>query len=161
DDAYRPHLTLRATSRAEAYARRAMENEVGLIASAPQTQRNNTLNKGAFKLFRIAANPDFALSADEGETECRAAGLAAGLEPGEVEATLRSARKKGTAAPRESLPPRAPPPPAGTPPAAEHNGQHEGPEARPGPEAEADVATLADLKREGARVRWVWEGWIQ
>ncbi len=83
---------------AEAWARRALELEVAAVLSAPVGTRNARLNQAAFSLGQIVARGDLG-EAHVIETLTRA-GLAAGLDPAEIEGTIASGLKAGMAQPR-------------------------------------------------------------
>jgi hypothetical protein len=71
------------------YAEAALRNAISRVASAPQGQRNDMLNKQMFRLMRFARAGDLAVReiAESMAVAARQAGLAAP----EVQATLRSA----------------------------------------------------------------------
>lgn len=70
-------------------ARAALEAECAMVTSAPEKQRNNVLNRCAFKVGRFVAWGDIAR--DEVEAAFQAAGEARGLTAAECRATIRSA----------------------------------------------------------------------
>lgn len=96
-----------------AYARRAIEGACAEVAEAPEGTRNDVLNKQAFALARTLAGLRAAGESIDMEQACDAlarAALDAGLEEGEVQATLRSGREAGERDPRhlEVVRPEAP-----------------------------------------------------
>ena len=102
--------TTAASERIElAYGIKAREDECEAVRTAPEGERNVTLNTAAFKLAQLVAGGDL----DEHTTRdmLRDAALAAGLddgsEPDEIEATLASAFGAGSTQPR-SAPPSTP-----------------------------------------------------
>ena len=74
----------------------ALENELTAVASAPEGQRNHTLNRAAFALLRFT--DDGSIPADVVWRGLQAAATHAGLEPGEIEATIQSAEAARKAA---------------------------------------------------------------
>jgi hypothetical protein len=79
--------------RARAYAEAALRRAVERVARAAPGTRNVTLNSEAFSLARLVGTG--AVSAGEIAYALSAAGLAAGLDRGEIAATLRSALRAG------------------------------------------------------------------
>ncbi len=79
--------------RARAYAEGALANAIRRVASAPPGTRNATLNGQAFALSRFAV--DGSLSAEEIAYALASAASRAGLDSGEVVATLKSALAAG------------------------------------------------------------------
>ncbi|NEV90119.1 bifunctional DNA primase/polymerase [Streptomyces tendae] len=67
----------------------ALEAECAVVAAAPERQRNNTLNRCAFKVGRFVAWGD--LPRHVAEDAFQAAGEAVGLTAAECRATIRSA----------------------------------------------------------------------
>lgn len=93
--AYRPlpaALTL-GGSRAERYARAALDNACRRVADAPAGQRNFALNREVYSLMRLAA--EGAIAEQDVADALAAAGLAAGLPSREVTQTLASAIRAG------------------------------------------------------------------
>ena len=80
------------------YGLKALQDEVAGLRNADQGTRNDTLNRAAVKLFALAAGGE--LDADAVTRELEAAALSIGLNAGETQATLASARKAGYASPR-------------------------------------------------------------
>ncbi|WP_037834161.1 bifunctional DNA primase/polymerase, partial [Streptomyces albus] len=83
-------------------ARVALEAECAAVAAAPEKQRNNTLNRSAFKVGRFVAWGD--LPRHVAEEAFQAAGEAAGLTTAECRSTIRSALDSSarTVHPRET-----------------------------------------------------------
>lgn len=75
------------------YAEAALGNAIGRVATAPQGQRNDMLNRELFGLMRIARAGD--LSMREIADGMAVAARHAGLTAPEVQATLRSALRSG------------------------------------------------------------------
>jgi hypothetical protein len=80
------------------YGCRVLADELAAVGRATPGQRNRTLNRCAFKVYRYVAGGVL----DEAEVTLAftAAGLAIGLNPPEVGRTLASARTAGLANPR-------------------------------------------------------------
>lgn len=78
------------------YAARALESALEAVATAPEGQRNDTLNAQAFGLYGLALAGR--LDAGEVTAAMEEAALLAGLDLGEIHQTLSSA--KGRATPR-------------------------------------------------------------
>lgn len=83
---------------ATGYGRAALNAEVGKVASAPQGQRNATLNDAAFALGQLVAGR--VLAPGEVERALLDAANAAGLSDGEARATIRSGMGAGEKEPR-------------------------------------------------------------
>jgi Bifunctional DNA primase/polymerase, N-terminal len=80
------------------YGRRVLAAELAALSRATPGQRNHTLNRTAFKVYRYVAG---GLLQDEDVTAAFAqAALAIGLDPAETARTLASARIAGLANPR-------------------------------------------------------------
>lgn len=82
----------------DAYARRALEAEVGRVALAPVGQRNDQLNRSAFSLGQLVAGG--VLDIEEVAGALYNAGVRAGLPGREVENTVRSGLSRGVQLPR-------------------------------------------------------------
>jgi hypothetical protein len=82
----------------DAWARAALRGELERLGAAPEGTRNHTLNRVAFRLGQLVG----AGHLDEADLAARlvAAGVAVGLGPGEVAATVRSGLAAGRASPR-------------------------------------------------------------
>jgi putative DNA primase/helicase len=76
----------------------ALAGELGRLLAAPVGQRNETLNRCAFRLAQAAAGG--MLDGAEAQARLRAAALGIGLEPAEVDATIASGWAAGSASPR-------------------------------------------------------------
>jgi hypothetical protein len=76
----------------------ALAGELSRLLAAPVGQRNATLNRCAFRLAQAAAAG--MLDAAEAQARLRTAALGIGLEPAEVDGTIRSGWAAGLAAPR-------------------------------------------------------------
>lgn len=81
------------------YVATALVTECDDIARTPEGSRNQRLNVGAFRMGQLVG-PGW-LDLHEADDCLTAAGLASGLEPGEVAATVRSGLNAGIGAPRE------------------------------------------------------------
>jgi hypothetical protein len=80
------------------YGRRVLAAELADLSRATPGQRNHTLNRTAFKVYRYVANG--LINDDDVRTAFTEAALAIGLDPAEVDRTLASARTAGLANPR-------------------------------------------------------------
>lgn len=80
------------------YGRTALEREAENVATAPEGTRNHTLNRAAYSLAQLVAAGH--LDQLEVHDTLRTAALNAGLQPGEIEATLRSGVRAGVQQPR-------------------------------------------------------------
>ncbi len=80
------------------YGRAALEAEASEVARSPEGGRNDKLNKAAFSVGQLVASG--ALSESEAIQELAAAANHAGLEPDEIEKTLRSGLEAGLREPR-------------------------------------------------------------
>lgn len=85
------------------YGRAALQNEARLVATAPEGQRNHTLNAAALKLGHLEAGGEIAVGDVEAALEDAA--HAAGLPAGEARATIQSGLTAGRMEPR-AAPPR-------------------------------------------------------
>jgi Bifunctional DNA primase/polymerase, N-terminal len=94
------------------YGRRVLAAELAALGRATPGQRNRTLNRCAFKVYRYVAGG--VLADQEVTVAFTAAALAIGLEAAEVGRTLASARTAGLANPRTV--------PAGPGPSSEEGG---------------------------------------
>lgn len=81
-----------------AYGRAALEGELRSLAGTPEGDRNNQLNKSAFKLAGLVAGGE--LPAALVEAELTALARRIGLDAGEVVATFRSGFTAGGESPR-------------------------------------------------------------
>jgi P4 family phage/plasmid primase-like protien len=88
-----------SSSAIERYARKALEDEIHRIESAPEGQRNDALNESAFSLGTLVGAG--ALHRSEVEAAAAVAGRRAGLGEGEVRATVRSGIDAGILQPRD------------------------------------------------------------
>lgn len=84
-----------------AYARRALEAEVGRLSMALEGQRNHQLNRSGYALGQLVGAG--ALDAREVVEALAPAAERIGLTPDEIEATLLSALNAGMARPRRAL----------------------------------------------------------
>jgi predicted trehalose synthase len=80
------------------YGRRVLAAELAALSRATPGQRNHTLNRCAFKVYRYVANG--LLNDDDVRAAFTEAALAIGLDTAEVGRTLASARTAGLANPR-------------------------------------------------------------
>lgn len=83
---------------ASAYARRALESEVGRLAMAAPGQRNHQLNASAYYLGQLVGAGQ--LDVHEVVETLAAIAERIGLEAGEIAGTIRSGLNKGMAQPR-------------------------------------------------------------
>jgi hypothetical protein len=86
------------------YARRALESAVYAVQGAPEGRRNDTLNREALGVFGLVKGG--ALNEIEVRGALLRAGQAAGLKPGEIEATLSSAWRAADGRQIPESPPR-------------------------------------------------------
>ena len=84
--------------RARAYAESAQRRELDRLAKAPKHQRNDTLNRAAFKLGQLV--PYGILDAAEITQNLAAVARAIGLDESEIEPTIASGLKAGGQCPR-------------------------------------------------------------
>jgi hypothetical protein len=87
-----------ANGAANGWGQSALTGELAKLLAAPVGQRNNALNRAAFRLAQAAAGG--ALDSADAQARLRAAALSVGLGPREVDATIASAWAAGTSAPR-------------------------------------------------------------
>lgn len=87
-----------ADSTTTTYGRKALELEVGSVATAPVGQRNGALNEAAFALGQLVAGSE--VSEAEALDALHRAGKAADLPEGEVKKTVASGFKAGLKEPR-------------------------------------------------------------
>jgi hypothetical protein len=80
------------------YALTAMQLELSALCAAGNGNRNNTLNRAAFNLGTLVGGGH--LDRAEVEAALRSAAVSAGLESGEIEATIRSGLDAGIQRPR-------------------------------------------------------------
>jgi hypothetical protein len=80
------------------YGRRVLAAELAALGRATPGQRNHTLNRTAFKVYRYVAGG--LLNDDDVAAAFTEAALAIGLSPVEAARTLASARTAGLANPR-------------------------------------------------------------
>jgi len=80
------------------YGRRVLAAELAALGRATPGQRNHTLNRTAFKVYRYVAGG--LLDDQEVTVAFTTAAQAIGLDPAEVDRTLASARTAGLANPR-------------------------------------------------------------
>lgn len=99
-----------------AYARTALEREVGRVATAPPGARNNTLNEAAFNLGQLVGGG--VLARDVVEQALYAATASYDETPGKTKDTIRRGVEAGTKEPRGVPEGRPTAPAAGVPPGA-------------------------------------------
>jgi hypothetical protein len=135
----------------QTYAAAALRQECEVLAKTVVGERNNQLFKSAAALAElVAAGP---LTRAEVEQELSAAAKSAGLEDAEIALTLKNGFNHGLQHPRDLSH-------IGT----SDNGQPTQPASEPAanPKISAEnIATIDDLIAAGAKVEWVWPGWIQ
>ena len=81
-----------------AYGSRALERELERLLRAQAGERNEVLNRSAYRLAQLAAGNQLPLARVERETF--EAALLTGLEPSEIAKTIRSATSAGLRSPR-------------------------------------------------------------
>lgn len=94
------------------YARKALDSESEMVATAPNGTRNDTLNRAAFSLGQLVGGG--LLPAELVQLELKRAARAAGLPDGEIIATLGSGLGSGQQQPRTAPAAAAGPKPAPT-----------------------------------------------
>jgi hypothetical protein len=94
----RPARTVGPDTPGHPYGRIVLAAELAALGRATPGQRNHTLNRCAFKVYRYAASG--LLDDQEVTAAFTQAALAIGLSPAEVARTLASARTAGLASPR-------------------------------------------------------------
>lgn len=94
-------------ARANRYAASALADECQAVATAPTGTRNHTLNKAAYSISQLVAAGH--LPHHDAWDALVNAARAAGLEEGEIDATMRSGFRAGSDQPRVEIP--DPPPP--------------------------------------------------
>lgn len=103
NDAAPPRTTARsgkARERGTPYALEALRREVSNVATAPEGERNNTLNNAAFSVGQLVGGSE--LAEDFARAELVAAAATAGLSGVEVGATIRSGMDSGKLQPRNT-----------------------------------------------------------
>lgn len=132
----------------DAYTTRAIERATSAVLAAGEGERNATLNASAYGLARLAGAGR--LDWHHTAAMLERAGLATGLDPAEIRATLESARAAGGNSPNyEGLPRNDPP---------AWSGGSELDEANPEPLlAPVDVAGV--LTHPSPPPRFVWDGY--
>jgi Bifunctional DNA primase/polymerase, N-terminal len=90
--------TARPAAPGHPYGRRVLAAELAALRRATPGQRNHTLNRCAFKVYRYVASG--VLDDEDVTAAFTTTGLAIGLDPAEVGRTLASARTAGLANPR-------------------------------------------------------------
>ena len=163
-----------SSSEAAPYAKKALDMEVASVKSAGPGNRNNSLNEASFKLGTLVGGG--LLSRQLVEESLLAAGVSAGLSEVECRATIRSGLEGGLKSPRI-----APEKPAKVErvdrPASQvrqdtktvyteaglgnYGTSETTTEKRPLPTSMEDIAGVEDLVKAGAKLRWLWKGWIQ
>ena len=93
-----PHVPPAKLDRARAYAELARRRELERLAEAPKHQRNDTLNRAAFKLGQLV--PYGILDAADHQQDLAAAARTVGLDESEIEPTIASGLKAGGQCPR-------------------------------------------------------------
>lgn len=82
------------------YGVKAMESELGRLATAVAGERNNTLNRAAFSLAQLASGGE--LSHDVAIDKLTAVAVNLGLEPEEIDKTIESGWSAGEQEPRQA-----------------------------------------------------------
>lgn len=144
------HRRGRPETNAKTYAEAALRQEADSVANAPTGTRNNRLNEAAVKCGSFI--PHGLLDEVEVIAVLGEAATRAGLEPDEIQGTLRSGLTHGKAHPRDL---------SGI---HETNGAHQKRADKPNAETSDDPldrdATAADLIEDNVTIRWAWERWI-
>jgi hypothetical protein len=91
-------VLLRLAITAKPYAAGALDGELARLWTAEQGERNDRLNVAALKLSQLVAGGE--LPREQTITLLRAVALAIGLEPGEIDPTIRSGFAAGSRSPR-------------------------------------------------------------
>ncbi len=94
-----------APTEANAYAEKALDEELSRVRRAPEGTRNDSLNRAAFNLGQLVAGG--ALGRLHVERQLLFAGLAVGLVQKECEATIKSGLDDGAQHPRTAPEPRS------------------------------------------------------
>lgn len=132
-----------------AYVRKAIEAECGRVATAPEGERNNTLNAAAFNLGQLL--PLGAVGRPEIESALAFAARRAGLSEHETNATVRSGLAAGEKEPRQVAPK------PGT--NGHHaNGTNGTAAARPAVPPPTERVTIRASQITPKAVRWLWAG---
>lgn len=92
-------------SREERYGKSALEDELAILASTPESRRNIQLNESAFKLGQLIGG-GVLHNANAVEAELHLVASQLGLDASEIPATLRSGMEAGKKNPR-TVPPTA------------------------------------------------------
>jgi putative DNA primase/helicase len=91
-------LTAKQTVRGRRYAERALEVEAQRVRKAPVHQRNDTLNRAAFRMGQFL--PNMLLNEGKAKATLAMAAEACGLEPSKITATIQSGITAGQKQPR-------------------------------------------------------------
>jgi len=86
DAARKKGFVIRSTKGGIIYATTSLEGVFRVVRNAPRGERNNTLNWAAYRMAQ-------GMASDEDYEKLKQIGIEAGLNPREIEATIRSARK--------------------------------------------------------------------
>ena len=89
----------RSSAASDVYKRQALRDEALAVASSPTGSRNEQLNRSAFSLGQFVSAG--VLSEVEVSRELSRAAMNAGLEPDEIDRTIRSGLESGARHPRE------------------------------------------------------------
>ncbi|MPZ74010.1 MAG: hypothetical protein GEU74_12405, partial [Nitriliruptorales bacterium] len=84
------------------YGRKALDSELGRLATATEGTRNDTLNRVAFNIVQLVNAGH--VEADEAYTALGHTARMIGLTPHEITATMRSAHNGATGKPRTNAP---------------------------------------------------------
>jgi hypothetical protein len=150
----------------DTYVAAALRQACEQVTSAPVGDRNNRLFRSAASMGELIGAA--ALSRSEAEEALTAAAKSAGLQDGEIPATVKSGIDTGIrnprdlsniGAPRDGNPPQV----QDEQPASEQASEaaSEPTSSRPPPISAENIATVNDLITAGAKVEWIWPGWIQ
>lgn len=130
--------------RVEAYVAGAVEKAVAEVGAAAEGERNNTLNRAAYSLYRFV--PAGVLTSTDWRDAMAAVGVAAGLGRGEVSATLASVERSPPPAWDGRMVERGPSPVRAATPAVVQEPPDEPGPASPEAEAEDDAELVVPIQ---------------
>lgn len=139
------------------YVKKAIEGELESLRNTAIGGRNDRLNIAAFSVGTLVGAGVYDRS--EAEAVLLSAGMQTGLTEQECRSTIRSGLDAGIEKPRTIPEGQTKVNPISVTPAATSQGEEK--KERKLPTSPSEVATIADLKRAGAKQRWLWNGWIQ
>jgi hypothetical protein len=136
------------------YALAALKAELSIMAMAQPGNLNDQLNKSSFNLGQLVATGD--LTYEEAFSGmCNAAAQAGCNNPNKDQDTIRRGLRDGMGLPRDMNKVGR----NGSTGNGRSTDPHQGishPRIDPN-----DVTTIADLRKAGSEIEWLWEGWIQ